>query len=211
MDTLRNLAAKEIDARIAEAEYAWMTAARDARAATEYIKMANSDDPRYLGWKHGLESNEKRLEKANAAMGWCREVIDACNKIYRERGCWKRYYLVTSSIGHVHRERYCSTCYPSTAYAWLTELSDCDEGAMVEAWGEKACTICFPNAPTHPAWKKSVEEREAEEAAKAAAKCPGSGSMVDRYWAKRYTNCPTCGYAASITKTGKIRGHKKRS
>lgn len=61
---------------------------------------------------------------------------------------WKRYFLVTNDGGHVHRGRNCSTCFPTTHYGWLPQLSGCDEQVMVAEYGEKACTICFPNAPS---------------------------------------------------------------
>ena len=44
----------------------------------------------------------------------------------------------------------CTTCFPTTQYGWLVNLADCDEDAMIEEWGEMACTVCFPTAPTNP-------------------------------------------------------------
>src|SRR5580700_7036844 len=44
--------------------------------------------------------------------------------IYQDRR-WNRYFLVTNSNGHVHRGTTCSTCFPTTEYAWLVELADC--------------------------------------------------------------------------------------
>jgi len=97
---------------------------------------------------------------------------------------WRRYFLVTNSNGHVHRGRSCQQCFPTTQYAWLVELADCDERDMVAQYGEKACTTCFPSAPTMEGWGKVAEraaaakaakkaEREAKKAAKAAkAKAP---------------------------------------
>ena len=127
-----------------------------------------------------------------------------------QRRPWSRYYLVTSSIGHVHRGMYCSTCYPETTYAWLPTLSDCDEGKMIEEYGEMACTACFPNAPVHPAFIRSTEDREAAEAKKAAEQCPQSGEFVpsDQYrWGMRYAKCAN-GHHPAVTRTGKFRTHK---
>lgn len=93
------------------------------------------------------------------------------------RGGWTRYFLVTNSNGHVHRERNCITCFDTTQYGWLPELSDCDEAAMIVEFGEKACTVCFPNAPTNPAFHApgrrdaaAKAERAAEKAARQAVK-----------------------------------------
>jgi hypothetical protein len=90
---------------------------------------------------------------------------------------WKRYFLVTNANGHVHRGMNCSTCFPTTEYAWLIDLADCDEAAMVNDYGEKACTVCFPDAPTFPAFagpgrldREAQAAKDAEKAAKAAAK-----------------------------------------
>lgn len=60
---------------------------------------------------------------------------------------WNRYFIVQNNNGHVHRDMTCSTCFPTTQYGWLPELSDCDEAAMVAEYGELACTVCFPDAP----------------------------------------------------------------
>lgn len=90
---------------------------------------------------------------------------------------WHRYFLVTNGNGHVHRNMTCRTCFPTTQYAWLVELADCDEATMVEDYGEKACTVCFPDAPALPAFhgpgrydREAREAKEAEKAAKLAAK-----------------------------------------
>lgn len=94
---------------------------------------------------------------------------------FARRGGWARYFLVTNVAGHVHRGTSCASCYPTTTYAWLVELAGCDEVAMVAEWGERACTVCFPDAPTHPgfadgtsAWaRRSQGERDARDEAKA--------------------------------------------
>jgi hypothetical protein len=97
---------------------------------------------------------------------------------------WRRYFLVTNSNGHVHRGMNCSTCFPTTEYSWLIDLADCDEAKMVEEFGEKACTVCFPDAPALPAFhapgrrdREAIAAREAEKAAKQAAK--DAKSIVD--------------------------------
>ena len=93
------------------------------------------------------------------------------------RGRWNRYFLVKNSNGHVHRGTSCSTCFPDTQYGWLVNLADCDEDAMIEEWGELACTVCFPSAPTNPLYnrpsrrdREAQEARAAEKAARDAAK-----------------------------------------
>jgi hypothetical protein len=60
---------------------------------------------------------------------------------------WSRFFLVTSSAGHVHSSTSCSSCYMTTTFALLTELSaqSCED-AIAEV-GETLCTVCFPDAP----------------------------------------------------------------
>lgn len=96
---------------------------------------------------------------------------------YEARGRWHRYFLVTNTNGHVHRNQTCSTCYPSTQYVWLIDLADCDEDAMIEDWGMRACTHCFPNAATDPRYtapgridRAEAEARAQEKAVEAAEK-----------------------------------------
>lgn len=84
------------------------------------------------------------------------------------RGGWNRYYRVTNANGHVHRETNCSTCYPTTEFAWVFDLADCDEAQMVEEFGEKACTVCFPNAPALPSFNGPGRRNQEAKDAKAA-------------------------------------------
>lgn len=99
------------------------------------------------------------------------------NVEYVRRGGWLRYFLVKNTNGHVHREMNCNTCFPTTQYGWLPSLSDCDEDAMIEEWGELACTVCFPSAPANPNYNRpsrrdaeALAARQAEKAARQAAK-----------------------------------------
>jgi hypothetical protein len=92
---------------------------------------------------------------------------------YDERR-WNRYFIVQNSNGHVHREMHCSTCYVTTRFSWLPELSGCSEPHMVSEWGEVACTVCFPDAPTYSGYGDGTSAfarlTELEKAAKAAEK-----------------------------------------
>ncbi len=60
---------------------------------------------------------------------------------------WSRYFLVTSSSGHIHSSLHCSTCRPTTTFGWLPELSGRDEAQAVDACGPTLCSVCFPEAP----------------------------------------------------------------
>lgn len=81
--------------------------------------------------------------------------LDAQAAAYRaeyDRRQWNRYFLVLNAGGHVHRGMDCTTCFPTTQYMWIVDLADCDEAQMIVEYGERACTVCFPDAPTHPAF-----------------------------------------------------------
>jgi hypothetical protein len=147
------------------------------------------------GWRRylnprGREVRDYERERGEAAIAELeaklRELREAAAD-YEARYAtdqWERYFLVTNVGGHVHRGMDCTTCYPDTQYAWLIELADCDEDAMVAEIGEKACTVCFPDAPskyqalkaaglltaTERRTQAEQEALAAEKAAKAAAK-----------------------------------------
>lgn len=63
------------------------------------------------------------------------------------RGRWSRFFVVTSSAGHVHSSMGCSTCRVSTRFGWLPELSGRSEGDVVAELGPALCSVCFPSAP----------------------------------------------------------------
>lgn len=45
---------------------------------------------------------------------------------------WSRFFLVTSSQGHIHSSMRCTSCYRTTQYGWLPELSGKTEVETVE-------------------------------------------------------------------------------
>ena len=169
-----------------------------------------ADEVRQVYFRQNIDKAEGEIENINAKIADLDTQVQRFNHEYIERGRWNRYFLVTSSIGHVHRERTCSTCLPTTQYAWLPQLSDCVESDMVDQYGEKACTVCFPNAPVHPAFIRSVEEREAAEAAKAAKRCPGTTATPEtESYSRRYVECATCGRSVAVTRNGYLRAHDR--
>ena len=106
------------------------------------------------------------------------EQMRPYNYEYDRRGGWTRAFLVQNTGGHVHSSMGCSTCFPSTRYAWLTEYSGHDEDQIVYAAGELACTVCYPTAPVEVLTRTGEirrptdlerEQRAAEKATKNAA------------------------------------------
>jgi len=106
------------------------------------------------------------------------EVIAEIKRLNATYTGWTRAFLVVNSNGHIHKSRSCSTCFVSTQYYWLTELSDESELAIAELAGEKACTICYADAPSaiflmksqleHPDVTRARAEREAKKAEREA-------------------------------------------
>lgn len=86
---------------------------------------------------------------------------------FQKRGGWSRAFKVVNSNGHIHSSTNCQTCFPTTQFAWITELSGFSTDGIADLAGEAACTICYPNAPV--AKKCQIftsDEKEAQEAKK---------------------------------------------
>jgi len=163
---------------------------RNAQALAEKFEKA----PRELkSWeKAPQQSVDEKQERLNE---WLETIAQPLRAAYTG---WKRYFIVQG--GHIHRGRSCESCYPTTRYGWLADMSGCDETKMVAAYGETACTVCFPDAPTMEGWGKNDESF-----------CETSGT----YYGPRsqrmshYAKCTACGAATAITKSGNYRKHKK--
>jgi hypothetical protein len=113
-------------------------------------------------------ANEERLAATKKALA-------EYNALYTG---WTRAFLVVNSNGHIHKSRDCSTCFETTQYYWMYELSGEDELAIAQLAGEKACTVCYSEAPSsyfmersqleHPDVVKAREERAAKKAEREA-------------------------------------------
>lgn len=92
-----------------------------------------------------VESKEIELTKVEAALAELKEKLTTLNSFYTG---WSRAFLVRNSNGHIHKSRDCVTCFGTTQYVWLTEMSGRDELEIAYLAGEKACTICYAHAPS---------------------------------------------------------------
>lgn len=134
----------------------------------------------------GTDKGRAALDGVNRAKGSVAEldgtVLAKLEAEFSRRGGWSRAYLVTD--GHVHSSQGCSSCnrgeFP-TRFAWMIDYSGKSHAEIIEAAGERACTICYPDAPVarrdkgeSVAVPKSVmftaEEIERAEAREAEAK-----------------------------------------
>lgn len=144
---------------------------------------------------------------------------------------WSRFYLVTSSSGHVHRSTGCCTCHKGrqrTRFALVPYLSGKSEAEAVEDLGPALCSVCFPTAPVEHREQASIpanqalalaehgveafQKARAAAKAKAASKCQGAGQAPvelkrGSYGRGDYGKCPCCGGVFSV-KAGKIVPHK---
>lgn len=131
----------------------------------------------------GLGRHEEELDELRVQEADLNNAIFGLTAEFQARGGWNRAFLVTNNGGHVHRSMDCSTCRPTTQFHWIVEYADKDESEIVEAAGERACTVCYPTAPVEvlsrptrifsedeKARQAAREEREAKKAERDAAK-----------------------------------------
>ena len=128
----------------------------------------------------------KELGLARQKMTDIGEEIAEFNQVFIDRGCWSRVFLVTNGNGHAHSSMQCSTCYPTTEYHWVTELSGHSEEEIVNAAADRACTVCFPTAPVN----KPSTLRTPDEIDKAKAREERAAAKAARD-AKKAANAPT--------------------
>lgn len=119
--------------------------------------------------------------------------------VYEMRGTWTRAYKVTNTGGHIHRSRGCTTCFDTTQFAIVPQVSGMDEAEIVALAGEAACTVCYPSAPVDTLKQKcmlftqeEIEAREAkaaEKASRAAAKAAKAIANPDGTRLKVHSVC----------------------
>jgi hypothetical protein len=84
---------------------------------------------------------------------------------------WSRFFLVTSSDGHIHSSMSCSSCRPTTTYGWLPNMSGMTQEQAMDALDEMGpgrsalCSVCFPDAPVAAKRTKVTKAKAAKLAA----------------------------------------------
>jgi hypothetical protein len=146
---------------------------------TGLLRVAVRDLERGLGTADAVAAAEGELAQDKKAR---KNAVLPYDAEFARRGGWARYYKVANVNGHVHSSNLdCSTCFRTTLYVWLTQLSGLDAKEMVAVMGDTACTVCYPSAPTFRGYndgnsvvaRLSASEKQArrdEKAAKVAAK-----------------------------------------
>lgn len=144
-----------------------------------------------------LDRMEEWRQKTHEALA----VYAEAEKAYEG---WSRFFAVMG--GHVHSSMHCTTCYPTTRFGWLPNLSGLDEAAAVAEMGATLCTVCFPSAPVE--WTSGKLDANGKPV-QPKTYCEGSGkSPKPGTMRGRYGQCPTCGSAQSVTTTGSVRKHQ---
>ena len=145
---------------------------------------------------------------------------------------WSRYWLVTSSDGHIHSSTHCHTCNKGlsrTGFALTPSLSGKETAEAVEALGPALCTACFPEAPVesreqatiparialclfeqgYEAFQQARQKAVEDASRRAAERCPGSGQPAVSEGHGAFQRCPHCGQTFRTTSSsGKVRPHK---
>lgn len=97
-----------------------------------------------------IADDKPEVAEALATVDAIDAIIDACEDEFDARGGWNRYWLVTSSQGHIHSSQSCSSCNKgrnATTFALVCDLSDAEASEAVDIFGAALCSVCFPDAP----------------------------------------------------------------
>ena len=120
-----------------------------------------------------ISESHQAVANAERALMIATGELDRKAKLYEG---WSRFYLVRNNGGHIHSSMNCSTCFITTQFSWITELSGKTEAEAVELLGEILCSVCFPTAPvewtngiSNEAKANRTEAAEQAEERKAAA------------------------------------------
>jgi hypothetical protein len=139
------------------------------------IEHTASTDGTYIG-----RNAERLLSEHADAESKLEDNSETQRPLHEEynRRPWSRAFLVTD--GHVHRAMECSTCFETTRFTWLVDLSGKDETEIVALAGERACTVCYPTAPTLRDFEKASPLFTEEEAERAKAREQRAAEKVAR-------------------------------
>jgi hypothetical protein len=172
------------------------------------------------------------IEQASADLTEAIGLVDEIDQEYKSRP-WSRYWLVTSSDGHIHRDVDCSTCNKGrepTGFALVSYLSGSTVEAAVADLGPALCSICFPGAPVEAreqariparvalalaeegceAFQAARDKARQEAARRAADRCPGAGQGPTEPLNHRgESRCPVCGRRSRVTRAGVLEAHRQ--
>ena len=149
------------------------TIARAEKANAE--RVAKGLAPMNRPYGIDIDREQYRIAKCDEHIAELEAEAAPFHALYREHR-WSRFFLVLNTNGHIHSDTSCSTCFITTEFGWLPQLSGLTEADAVEQQGEILCSVCFPSAPvewtngTSKATKDAKAEREAAKAERLAKK-----------------------------------------
>jgi hypothetical protein len=147
--------------------------ARAEKANAE--RVAKGREPMARPYGIDIDREQYRIAKCDEHIAELEAEAAPLHALYSEHR-WSRFFLVLNTNGHIHRDTSCSTCFITTDFGWLPELSGLTEADAVEQQGEILCSVCFPSAPVE--WtngtsnndKAAKDERAALKAERLAKK-----------------------------------------
>lgn len=128
---------------------AWLRVASLARGADEYHLTISKRPSDLLAKRDELDARRAQI----------REEIARLERVWATNGRWSRFFVVTSSSGHVHATTACRSCRISTTFGWMPEFSGRTEAEAVAELGAALCTVCFPSAPVEMTGAKITKAR----------------------------------------------------
>lgn len=139
----------------------YSTTPAEAWAAIEE-EIANGNDARVMMWGKTYSEMVAARQSAQDDLDATYARIFELDRLYTG---WSRFFLVTSSTGHVHSSTECHTCRDTTTYGWLPELSGESEADAVTKLGAVLCSVCFASAPVEHQGGKITKAKAAKLAA----------------------------------------------
>ena len=103
-------------------------------------------------------------DEAAAKVSAIRQQIAPLDALYAEHQ-WSRFFIVTSSSGHIHRTMHCHSCNKGrnfTTFALMPSLSGSTTDAAVARLGSALCSHCFPTAPAEQREQTKISQRAAQ-------------------------------------------------
>lgn len=113
-----------------------------------------------------IDEEQARIDAATFEIEYLRAEAEPFHEVYDQHR-WSRFFLVLNVNGHIHSSTSCSTCFVTTDFGWLTDLSGLTEAEAVASHGEILCSVCFPSAPVE--WTNGTSNADKEAKAERAA------------------------------------------
>jgi hypothetical protein len=127
--------------------------------AMDWMQNLAETDPEGYQVKWGYYNTYAKIwaelaeRRADLDAEWVKE-----RELQRQYTGWSRFFVVTSSTGHIHSSMACHTCKITTTYGWMPDLSGLTEVDAVAKCGPALCSVCFPSAPLDALGKLSAAQ-----------------------------------------------------